>query len=527
MLNHRKTHQHPILASPVLSRQKDKRDPKLAIPKYLICLSAVLFGGLSLAALFLPEVQVHEEHPLSVIVKARTSPSNPTSLQLDNNDKNKNDNVNNGASRRWTHTNNLTEQLSVRRESRTTQYHIVFSTSCSDQQHWESYVLFYHAYKVGQLGNVTRLLSGCGKKEEEEQRVFHQTHIRTLSPNFHVHFTPDFAMVRHHRVANKKEYYKYMNKPFSLKHWFEHVLGYNESKPNTPHDDDVVFLVDPDMILIKPLTHDFHDDPTVELVGNPDGEHRYVHRGHPMAQQDGYLSNQWLHLDMEKITLVNDSSVLHVKPNEGPIHWNSGPPYLFTAADGYQIATHWVKFAPRVHLQFPKLFAEMFGYIIATAHLGMPHTLIKSLVVSSTKSPNREGWSFVDSLPNQVCLHHLSVKGIFGLHYCGRYLLGKKWFWSKYRLRKDFMDCRVPLLQVPPPSIQDEREAFSPPPVHTYTGNWTQEHTIVSEKQAKREAFMLCALIAKVNEAVEYYKRNTCGDAGNYSKVYNIHDDPG
>ena len=279
-----------------------------------------------------------------------------------------------------------------------------------------------------------------------------------------------------------------MNKPFSLKHWFEHVLGYNASKPSTHYDDDVVFLIDPDMILIKPLTHDFRDDPTVELIGNRAEEHRYVHRGLPMAQQDGYLGNEWMHLDMEKITLVNKT---------------------------------------RVHNQFPKLFAEMFGYIIATAHLGMPHTLIKSLVVSSTISKTREGWSFVDSIPDQVCLHHFTVKGIFALHYCGRYLLGKKWFWSKYRHRKDFMDCRVPLLQVPPPSIQDEREAFSPPPEHTYRGNWTQEHTIISEKQAKREAFMLCALIAKVNEAVEYFKRNTCGDSGNYSKVYNIHDDPG
>ncbi|KAI2495018.1 hypothetical protein MHU86_19493 [Fragilaria crotonensis] len=517
MMNHRKTHLHPIPQYSLPSRQRDKREPKLAIPTYLIFLSALLFGGLSLAALFLPEVQVHEDHPLSVVIMPRTSPSNPTtSHKL----------INNSASLRWTYSNNITKQQSGSKQS-TTQYHIVFSTSCSDQQHWESYVLFYHAYKVGQHGNVTRLLSGCGTKEEEEQRLFHQTHIQTLSPNFHVHFTPDFSMVRHHRDANKKEHYKYMNKPFSLKHWFEHVLGYNESKANTHYDDDVVFLIDPDMILIKPLTHDFRDDPTVELIGNPAGEYRYVHRGHPMAQQDGYLRNEWMNLDMKKITLVNQTPALHVKENDGPVHWNSGPPYLFTAVDGYQIASHWVEFAPRVHRQFPKLFAEMFGYIIATAYLGMPHTLIKSLVVSSTTSSSREGWSFVDSIPDPVCLHHSTVKGIFALHYCGRYLLGKKWFWSKYRHRKDFMECHVPLLQVPPPSIQDEREAFSPPPVHTYKGTWTQEHKIISERQAKREAYMLCALIAKVNEAVEYFKRNTCGDAGNYSKVYNIHEDPG
>ena len=27
-------------------------------------------------------------------------------------------------------------------------YHVVFSTSCDNQQHWESFVFFYHAHKV-------------------------------------------------------------------------------------------------------------------------------------------------------------------------------------------------------------------------------------------------------------------------------------------------------------------------------------------------------------------------------------------
>ena len=535
MLNHRKNNLHPIPQSSILSpphRKKDRRadSTRFPIPLYLRCVSVLLLGGLFLeATVFLPPVQVHEEHPLSLLVQQQKQLSSNLTLHHEHESPSRASN-HNVTTTQTSDNDQFSMQLGNSNNVIRTQYHVVFSTSCTDQQHWESYVLFYHAYKVGQHGNVTRLLSGCNKKEEEEQRLFHQTHIETLSPNFHVHFTPDFGMVQHHVHANKREPYKYMNKPFAMKHWYEHVLRYNQSKPsNTQYDNDIVFLIDPDMILMKPLTHDFRQDPTVELIGNPDAEHQYVHRGHPMAQQDGYLGGEWMTLNMQKITLVNRTPALHYKRGDGPTHWNSGPPYIFTVVDGYQLVSRWVDFAPRVHHQLPKLFAEMYGYIIASVHLGLPHTLIKSLVVSTTTTSDREGWSFVDRIQNRVCPYENgpTVEGIFALHYCKRYMVGKRWFWSKYRLRKDFMDCHAPLLQVPSPDAQDEREAFSPRPVHNYKGNWTQEHQILSEKQAKREAFMVCALIAKVNEAVEHLKRTSCGDTGNYSKIYNVHDDPG
>ena len=452
-----------------------------------------------MATLNLPSVDdVPQEHPLSGLTKAEPTPS----VQA--------------------HNKQVVEKKS---SSVKKQYHIVFSTSCDAQQHWESYVLFYHAWKVGQPGNVTRLLSGCGDDDKEKQQIFYENYIQTLSPNFHVHFTPDFSQVQHHVDNDKTRKYKYMNKPFSLKHWLENELGYGENNLNTKYDDDIVFLVDPDMILLKPLTHDFRNDPTVQLIDKPDAEHKVVRRGHPMAQQDGYLSNTWMALDMEKITLDKNSPVLAIKQKDGFTHWNAGPPYIFTALDGYKIATKWVDFAPRVVLQFPNLFAEMFGYIIASAHLELPHTLIKSLVVSTTETLNREAWSFVDNLP-EVCPHP-PPSGIFALHYCKRYILGKRWFWSKYRLRKDYMDCHVPLMQEPDPSIQEEREWYGPPPVQSYKGIWTHDHGNFTAKRVKREAFMLCGMIPKVNEAVEYYKRQACGDSGNYSKVYNVHDDPG
>lgn len=35
-------------------------------------------------------------------------------------------------------------------------YYMIFSSSCVPLQHWQSYLLFYSAYKVGQPGNVVR-----------------------------------------------------------------------------------------------------------------------------------------------------------------------------------------------------------------------------------------------------------------------------------------------------------------------------------------------------------------------------------
>ena len=88
-------------------------------------------------------------------------------------------------------------------------YHVVFSTSCSEQQNWESYVFFYHAMKVKQPGNVTRIASACTAKESKEQTDFFNKYIHPMNPgNFHLHLTPDYGKV----ALAHGHYYKYMNK---------------------------------------------------------------------------------------------------------------------------------------------------------------------------------------------------------------------------------------------------------------------------------------------------------------------------
>lgn len=59
-------------------------------------------------------------------------------------------------------------------------YHVVFSTSCSLQQHWESYVFFYHAMKVQQPGNVTRIVSACTPQQQAHEQAFFDQYIRPM-----------------------------------------------------------------------------------------------------------------------------------------------------------------------------------------------------------------------------------------------------------------------------------------------------------------------------------------------------------
>lgn len=45
-------------------------------------------------------------------------------------------------------------------------------------------------------------------------------------------------------------------------------------------------------------------------------------------------------------------------------------------------------------------------------------------------------------------------------------------------------------------------------------------------RQAKREAFMLCSLTRSINEALIHFKRRACGDRGNFDETYTIYNDP-
>jgi len=196
--------------------------------------------------------------------------------------------------------------------------------------------------KVKQPGTVTRIASGCTPQEEESELAFHADIAKHMSPNFKIHLTPRFSGVKDANGETTGKTYEYFNKPFGLLHWMEH-------SEESFTDDDIIILLDPDQILTRPITNDFSNLDENMLVGeNPK---TIVTHGQPFAQKYG-MGNEWMQLDLTKVTLDENSPAHKVTKGEGRDHYPVGPPYLATAKDMHLIAKTWADFVPRSHKEF-------------------------------------------------------------------------------------------------------------------------------------------------------------------------------
>jgi hypothetical protein len=263
------------------------------------------------------------------------------------------------------------------------QYHIIFSTGCSTKQHWQSYMLFYSIVTSGQTGQVTRIASGCSDTEADELAIIHKEQIEPMGrigyedaafSRFHLHMTPEFGSGFH-----------YNNKPYGVAHWMEHVLGYSDEKQqkmSTNHDDTILLLLDPDMILMRPFVNDFsRKEMWLPRTSYP--LVRRVKHGFPMASVYLY-GNQWYY--KTNITaIVGKSPMTSFTTAQIDENYHAGPPYISTAKDFYNIVTTWRMLAQPVHEQYPYLLSEMFAYSLAAAHLELPHQLAQSFMVSDWK----------------------------------------------------------------------------------------------------------------------------------------------
>jgi hypothetical protein len=212
-----------------------------------------------------------------------------------------------------------------------TRYHIIFSTDCSPYQHWQSYLVYFSAMKLRQPGHVTRIASGCENGDAQLMNDWFHEHIQGMSSRFHLHLTPKFSSVKDSHGKPIGDY-KFFNKPFGLKHWMEHAEHMSMSQ-----SDDIVILIDPDMLLLRPLTGDFSDDREVVFGPKrlPNILGRKVEHGLPFAQTYGFGS-QWQNLDLDKIAGPN-SPAKQYDNTDGRIYFPAGPPYMATVRDMYQV----------------------------------------------------------------------------------------------------------------------------------------------------------------------------------------------
>jgi hypothetical protein len=391
------------------------------------------------------------------------------------------------------------------------EHYMVFSTSCSTDQNWQSYVFFFYAAKVKQPGHVVRIASGCSQKEQDDLTKFHTDVISKLSSDFSLHFTPDFTKI-------SGDDYKYYNKPFGLQHWMKHGLKFAENKRTA--GDAIIMILDPDMMLLRPMTYDFTN--TGVLLHNskrgPPEDMRVTH-GQPWASLYGFGSGPF-QVDLKHVFANHtDSPALLVPKEEQNNNYAGGPPYMATGRDMFAIVNLWCELVPRVHSVYGALLGEMYGWSLAAAHLRLPHTLAESFMVSATDIIEGEGWPLIDQLKDdEVCdyAHRTPKKSVtlpFVIHYCQSYWLGK-YFVGKYRINSDFMSCAKALLFEPPKDITQWRYDYFIRPGGVPYGS---KEKIKNPKTPKREQFMICQITTRLNDAATWYKDLTCekGKANN------------
>jgi hypothetical protein len=242
-----------------------------------------------------------------------------------------------------TNSNNQAQDKSTNKDDATTTFpthYTTFSTACSASQNWQSFIFFFFAAKVQQPGYVIRIASGCSEQQRAELLEFQRTHISKLSDKFSVHFTPDYA-------KQSGDDYKYYNKPFGIQHWLEHGLNYKENEKE--NEDAIIMILDPDMILLRPLTYDFTDS-NVMIHKSKRGEPtvKKVMHGQPWASLYAFGDGPFRSVDADYVFQnLTDSNALRVSQDEKSHNYPGGPPYMATGRDMYAIVNAWCMLVPR------------------------------------------------------------------------------------------------------------------------------------------------------------------------------------
>ena len=291
--------------------------------------------------------------------------------------------------------------------------HVVLSTDCSPYQNWQSIASFYSLRRAGHNGQVTRVVSGCPSRDRKSEITYDTRYMSEgRGGGFSVHFTPPYTM------GNK---YKYANKPGGVYHWMNETVNLG--------DDEVVALVDPDMLALRPiLTSDLASGRPERIdadgyrslsVYRDGGGREVLLRGRglpdPAPVSRGFGAGQHFGLgalwadggtDRAKPAFADfdvgrvcgaDSPCARASPEHVRAHHSVGPVYIATVADWRELLPRWHAYTPRVHAQYPKLLAEMTAFVMAAADMRLDFSLSSSYMVSDarTTSPT-EAWYWID-----------------------------------------------------------------------------------------------------------------------------------
>jgi len=336
--------------------------------------------------------------------------------------------------------------------SEVTRLHLVVSSDCSAYQRWQVLVQVQSARSVGQRGAYTWILSGCSEDDQRDVRALVEASFggRLLA----VHFTPDYSNMstyggpyadgklkryfngRRSPYGNK---YKFNNKPNAFAHWLQ------ASETLQAHETAV--LIDPDFLFLRPL--EISPD-----KGQP---------GRPSAQFYG-LGDQWVREFDRGAICGNHSLCTATTSKEVYDSFSVGPPYLVHHADAARLAATWAEFVPRVYDQYPQLYAEMFAYAMAAAHLDLKHSYLREMIGCMVSWPTKrfgERWVLESANISRKALRQhrqeipeaprspalcfprsgLATSPPVFLHYCQHFTDGNMSFFKRNVAPGSVLDC--------------------------------------------------------------------------------------
>eukprot|EP01064_Diplonema_japonicum_P035832 TRINITY_DN7876_c0_g1_i1.p1 TRINITY_DN7876_c0_g1~~TRINITY_DN7876_c0_g1_i1.p1 ORF type:complete len:577 (+),score=142.09 TRINITY_DN7876_c0_g1_i1:96-1733(+) len=386
--------------------------------------------------------------------------------------------------------------------------HLFYTCDCTQHSLWQVLGLERSWLEVHHPGAITRIVSGC----VSETAVSH-TNLKLLkrrnidTDKLFVFFAPKIDTSAVPGPKNTKSSYAPLNRPASVLYWLTLARPY----------EDVLCLLDPDMVFVKPLYYA-----------------PQVRPGRPVGQYYDYLvSEDW---DKQYLEICPDCPPLVGKKDFCP-----GPPHMMTRDDWVAVSTYWVQYTIEARRVWGKWVSEMVGMSIGMAKLDLRSHIVRDGMwdrpdVAEPTLRKNGLWDGKYEISKPVVDHHplgMHPVGVEGLpcmlHYCFTPEIGrktypesfwgtatpqKKWevdnnapllhyiHWSKYRVPGDWggatpprsgslLDCKQELL-------------FELPPL-TYM---LKKHSRTSDD--KGWALMLSNILPNLNKGIMAYKERYC-----------------
>jgi len=415
--------------------------------------------------------------------------------------------------------------------------HFVFSTDCKPYQNWQVVALLKSAEAVGQKGVFTRVVSGC---ERGGKPWIDQAKKLLKIKNVRLHFTPGYDNMY-------GDAYPPYNRPFGLAHWALYAYP--------PITQKTIVIIDPDMMFLKPFLNGAPQESLstsvapfrLKDIGLTDGKpSEKVIKGRPvgafygigskfLSYPEPYQLSYFCSRTEEELAGVEVGSERHqtmmrlekecnaLTDQDGGDYFNVGPPYMLHLDDFTEMLPFWRNFTRDARKAVPELIAEMYGYSLAAAHLGLKHVRLNNLMLSDTRPGSYgEDWDKL-GYETDPCKDGKPVTLTDEpnlpnwMHMAQRYA----WNFHKRHVPWDILECDAKMLPTPPKDMFEKSStvgAMSTCQFNNQGNGPGASPPQVQKTCEKRAAWVTCMLIPMINNGLEDYKREFCPAGYNEDK---------